>query len=463
MSKLKYNDFYKKYVTRDTSRLKSPKVISVSELYLPTGSAIHFVPVTETEIGIDKSNVLMRNIGDRVLIEHVEELSISVGKVNKIPGSIDSMVKGYHRSNLGIHKVRNIEKANKNTSLPLIMNYSLLSRKYTHVKNPLALYQEWFNVRRTIWDNITSLGNDRYHVLQFKMPIFLPSKSEFIKQSKNFTKSGLDNFHTNESLNLLELWRIISEDVVDDSEKVDKSITDMVNLVFNESGNLVIIKLSDLKLWAADNSNDAQYAIYRFWETMLSMRIAIDDDLDNGTIQASSETNGGATDAINTVIAENAAVGNLTVAEQVGLEKLSKKYLKIPNPITGIGTIADMVVVPEDLELPVGNIAQDNITVHDKSILSSSIANMDSLYVEKVLHKDIIQTAMMFQSAGLIVKDVKVKKHSDVASKSETYSVQLQPISGKVSTVSFTVPTIEPDGTFMSGGTRRRLDKQRGD
>ena len=460
---IKYSDFYRKHVIRTISKLRSPLINQADEIFLPRSSIIHYLPETDQEIGIDRSHSLMRNVGDRVLIYHLEKLKVELGKVTPVPTNINKLIRQYHRKHLTIQKVRNIEKSLLNDRLHLIVNYALLPRLNKYVNNPLLIYQEWFNKRLTLWENIKDLGDIRFHFIRFTMPKFLPSKSELRRFAKTFTKPALENFHEDSTLDLLELWRIVSEDVESINLGIDENIIQKINLVFIESGNIAIINLQDLINWSVEDPSATPNALYAFFEQMMGFRSAIDSNVVTKDLQSIDPLPISGESIISNLILEQASNGSLSTAEQKGLAKLSQKFKTIPNPITGEGTLADMVVTNDDLKIVQDSVIQDNITIHDKSVLFSSIKEMDSLYVKKVLHKDIIQSILSIQNGGLIVKDVKVKRKNNVANKIDIYSVQIQPIAGASSTIKFTLPVIEEDGTFFANGIKYRMDRQRGD
>lgn len=459
--RLKYTEFFRKFVNKDLSRLKNPKLSTVEEFILPTGSAVHFVPESPTEVGIDRSNMLIRNAGDKILIHHVEELEVRLGKVRRIANSPSTMIRNYHKKNLTMSKVRNIEKSSKNTSLQLVVNYGLLNKLNAYVPNQLGMYQEWMNLRTTLWSNIKDIGSDRYHFIHYRMPRFLPSKNEFRKFADKFSKTGFVNFGNDEALGLLELWRIVSEDVTSINLGIHENVLSRVNLVFTENGNISVVCLLDLINWSNADPSLTPNSLYNFWEYMLSLRtemdtasVVVDDDEVEIVIGNT---------ILKSILEENMSAGLLTNAEQRGLLKMSERYKTLPNPVNGEGTLGDMIKDDTIVKVTGREIIKDAITIHDESYKQSTLTEMDSLYVKETLHKDVLRTVMMFQNAGLIVKNVSIKDTVDAANVTQTYSIQIQPVGGKSSTMSFTLPIVNANGTFFANGVLYRLDRQRGD
>lgn len=155
--------------------------------------------------------------------------------------------------------------------------------------------------------------------------------------------------------------------------------------------------------------------------------------------------------------------GAISAPEYARLLKVAKVYQTLPNPY-GNGTLAEhAVVTPADLQLNHDAKIPDIVSVIDKSMLSSTVADFDAMYVENVLSKDVTGMLLNFQNAGLAVTSYMVERHEDAMGKFEIHKVQFTPVRGKVSTIEFRLPVVEPDGTFRTNGVRYRQRKQRAD
>ncbi len=158
-----------------------------------------------------------------------------------------------------------------------------------------------------------------------------------------------------------------------------------------------------------------------------------------------------------------AASGAIGAPEYARLVKLASAYKDIPNPF-GNGTIDEhAVVTPDDLKINHDPNIVDNPSVVDKSMLSSTVAEFDSKYVEKVLSKDVSAMLLNLQNAGIAITGYSVEQREDAMGKFEIHKVQVTPVRGKTSTLEFRLPVVEPDGTFRTNGVRYRQRKQRAD
>lgn len=170
-------------------------------------------------------------------------------------------------------------------------------------------------------------------------------------------------------------------------------------------------------------------------------------------------------DAILSKTEELASVnGLLSLAEYKRLQKLAAAYKDIKNPYTGEGSLADALVVNEsDLMITPNDQYPDMPEVFDKSMLQSTIEQLDKQYINNCLNKDIVAAVLAVQNANIAVTGYEIERVTDAVSDYERHIVQLTPVVGRASTIQFRVPVIKPTGTFVSNGTTYHLRKQRVD
>lgn len=156
--------------------------------------------------------------------------------------------------------------------------------------------------------------------------------------------------------------------------------------------------------------------------------------------------------------------GALSAAEYRRFQALSTAYTKIPDPYGGHESLEVQAKIDlAALKIPDVPQIPDIATVTDKSMLRSSISEFDSRYAKHVLHKDVSNAVLAVQHSGVAVTGYKVEHHEDAMNKYSAHSINLVPVHGKPSTLHFRLPVVEDDGTYVAGGVRYRLRKQRGD
>jgi hypothetical protein len=154
--------------------------------------------------------------------------------------------------------------------------------------------------------------------------------------------------------------------------------------------------------------------------------------------------------------------GLLSAAEYRRLNTLSESYKKLSDPFGSGKSLEEFIkITPEDLVLVPDLDIPDLPEVFDKSMLSSTVSNIDKLYVNKVMNKDIVAMVLGVQHAGIAVTGYNVDRITDSVSDYELHTVTLQPAVGRQSTVTFRLPKVQEDGSFMANGASFRLRKQR--
>ena len=160
---------------------------------------------------------------------------------------------------------------------------------------------------------------------------------------------------------------------------------------------------------------------------------------------------------------ELADIGLLTGPEYRRFERLSTAFERIPNPV-GTGTLKEMAEIHPAMITAINEQDMpDSDTIIDKSMLKSTLLDYDAQYVKNLLPRNVAQMVLQLQKAGVAVTEYKVQRVRDVMGETDQYAVKLVPVAGQPSTFKFSLPVIQPNGVYMSGGVKYRLRRQRGD
>lgn len=154
----------------------------------------------------------------------------------------------------------------------------------------------------------------------------------------------------------------------------------------------------------------------------------------------------------------------ITAAQYRRMQRLSESYKTMPDPWDKSKTIeGSLEIKQEDLVLQESEPYPEMESVRDKSMLQSTVEKMDSQYIEKVMKADILNAVMSVQKAGVAVTGYDVEVVQDAVSHYEIHKVQLTPVTGKPSTISFRVPVVDKRGSYTSNGQKYRLRTQKSD
>jgi hypothetical protein len=155
--------------------------------------------------------------------------------------------------------------------------------------------------------------------------------------------------------------------------------------------------------------------------------------------------------------------GMLSAAEYRRLNKLAEVHKTLKNPY-GEGLLIDEAKIdPKDIALESVTKFPDNAAVLDKSMLQNSVVDFDERYIKDFLRKDVLNSVLSIQNVGVAVTGYDVDRVDGPLGSYEVHKVKLVPVNGSPSTVSFRIPVVDKNGSYIANGVKYRLRKQRGD
>jgi hypothetical protein len=152
---------------------------------------------------------------------------------------------------------------------------------------------------------------------------------------------------------------------------------------------------------------------------------------------------------------------DLTPVQIERFKKLSQNYKTIK--IEGTNqTVEELLTQPISTKIEKKKLDKTDFenTVLDDSMLKSSIVNFDQEYLDKQFKKDLYSTLISFNSNGLFVQDIKSVEQKDPLSHLLNYSIKLEDINGKASTLHFAIPAIDKNGHCRINGVKQIMKKQ---
>lgn len=138
-------------------------------------------------------------------------------------------------------------------------------------------------------------------------------------------------------------------------------------------------------------------------------------------------------------------------------KEVDAPYLNKPLKEASIVTEKDIIIDSENSDIKL------NAKIPDDSMKKSSLLNYDKQYIKHVLLKDMAGVISSVQRSGMIIKDIETKENINASTKSIDVSIKVKPIDGLDSTLKYSIPIINEDGTYMVGGVTYKLRKQRKD
>lgn len=160
--------------------------------------------------------------------------------------------------------------------------------------------------------------------------------------------------------------------------------------------------------------------------------------------------------------AENNAI---TAADFRKMNEAVKKYEDGLDPYgTDQPVLKAMEIKPEELLITEErSFLGDNKNVADKGMEKSTLLDFDKHYIKHILKKDVLQAVDALQATGVVIRAHEIETNTTALGTYEHHRLELKPINGAASTVNFTLPVVDKDGTFLAGSNKYILRKQRVD
>lgn len=675
-----YNAFFRRTVVRKKEQIFGPRFLQLSQLELPRGSLLHYIPSDLTEYGIENNDILINRYSEDIYIDHVPKIETPLGNPQRKPVSLLPSIKRYHNSHRRFKLVRNITSVIKNPLYMIVENYAMAQHQLVYRPAMYSNYYRWYNMQYTVMHNMTRLQEEsnREQFVYLPMPASLPQLQQLRIYEERLSAgldkvqngTGLESFDdispearigyameamleyqdtanlsepmtgdqahafqtmvlwaTDHKVNLAEqihnyylgsaesVLRVGMEALGAYASKVmnftpqlsmavmnrlrtpadywfvhfwmwlgnqreaslfsmlDHNKLDKIHLIIGNVGAYSIVRLDVLDQWRTEvmnKSKNPETAVQNFRKHLLKFMTRLfdvkngnetviqhldDESAPNEVIEvaenqteapsdvapASQNTTtfgvevptledvtvvsspkpvkAGKTKNIGSALNDEPPVdavdvyetrtladdidddefnhdvesrradevvyqpnattapedgvllylerltdaGVLTAAEYKRFKMLAEAYKTIPNPV-GPGTLADLMVIDPSKVSDIGGLnAPDSVSIVDKGLLKSSTKDFDKNYIKHLLEADVVNAVLSIQNSGVAVIDYQREEKKDAKNHYVVYTVQVQPVGGKVTTLRFRLPKVADDGSTVVNGVKTRLRKQRVD
>ena len=162
---------------------------------------------------------------------------------------------------------------------------------------------------------------------------------------------------------------------------------------------------------------------------------------------------------------EQVEYGLITAADYRKLSKEIAAYPESKDPYGSNRPIKEVIdLKPEDYALSqeaISFVKPDQVA--DASMAQSSLAAFDSKYINETMSRHTVAVVSSFQNAGMVIRRHEVEKETSVLGSFENHLLEIKPIDGMPSTIRFRLPVVNEDGSFLSGGNKYSMRKQRAD
>lgn len=233
--------------------LENPRVRPIARFTLPRGTTLHYMPVSETELGPASDSPIF-GLGQRLTyIDHIGDLLVKEGNPRPTYKLVAPMQQQYRRENMMVRPMRDYEAASKEPLNMVVVNYSMVGQMYKYMRSALSRWWYWKNIRSTMWERINQLKtqNERHHMVIFDVPQSLPALSDLRKAERGITPLLMTKvFNTRERMDLLDIWCWLGENRKNTPMgRLDAARLHEVDLVIRRDTGWLVINLGRLDSW----------------------------------------------------------------------------------------------------------------------------------------------------------------------------------------------------------------------
>lgn len=466
---MKYSSFIRKASVRPGKPIDDVPLLLNSELKLPTDSCLHYMDLSPAAYGIRGDHPFIVNFTGEIRLHHEKEMEVVEGRAKfKDPvtgGNINyrKLEQIYFKNQPRVKWAKDLDSALGQRRNLVVLDYSLLTIGSEYASNPMASYYEWVNLRKHFVGRINAIAESRRSFLAIQLPKILPDYQDFIKIKEELNPTTLKKWHAFEALDLRAIWLFMQgKGVLND---LSDNAVENTDLIITDSGTSVIMPLryllSEDGEWEERTGKRFIKLLEEFIENRSTVAATETAEAENIT-ELEEDTTSTLSPAIEAKIKELGSFGLLTAAEQGRMRRLAEATAELPSP-DGKGTLAERSVVTEE-DVVVNTTVPNAVTnTANPELFESSMYNFDKDYIDKVADKEINSHVMKLKDAGFIITGFSKERKRTLRDDFYEYKLQVQPVSGKLSTISFKLPHLTHDGTYINNGSEYAVDTQRVD
>jgi len=464
---VRLNAFLKKFSILEGKRITGAPYLPTREIILPFDSCIHYVDTDPVSRGIPGNAPILIGTDRDVYVYHDEAFDTVYKPAIPKQMNYKKEVGQYFKTQGRVKRARDLDKYIEKKRITLVRDYTLAAKKFAYNNQPLSVWREWANIREWMAEGMNEVGSRRVNFLTIRIPKHVPTKSSFnlldvdSDEEKPMETKMLRHFGDFEQFDTMALWQFLHGRGI--FAKWTPETQNNTVLLLRDGPLCVVLHLRELRLPEGQTEPDSAKLrdFISLLEGFVSHRNAAEDEqIEKERLEEidSSDTEE-VSEEIKHQLADLGDSGLITAREQKRIVALAKETATIKNP-DGDGTVVESsVVTDEDREIR-GKVATPVKNPLREEMFDSSIDNFDDLYINNVYKKDLMGNVLKLKDAGVVVRSIEKEETINAVGQKETYKVKVQPVNGAPSTLTFTLPKLRPDGTYVAGNTEYSIDSQ---
>ncbi len=258
---LSYDVFYRKHGVRNISQFRTPRVMKIDEVILPKESLYHFYTLEDGQMGPFDKDVLFSGTKRKIPIEFMSKLTSEEMVMRAKPFSLKTHAQKYIKDNKKFVYHTNMVEDGYDFGDVGVLSYGAINDIYLYKHLPLADYYRWFNLRKTICENINAYASKnptKQSFLFLDVPKIIPGISNFKVFSNENKFAMLKKFSRDDDFNILDLWRWLDPETrpMSTLNSIAKENFKSVNLIFKYEDIVYMINLEKLSSFSEVSLDD---------------------------------------------------------------------------------------------------------------------------------------------------------------------------------------------------------------
>lgn len=191
-----YTEFFKAFVTRKKQDLVSPRFWNVSDITLPRGSVIHYMPKHEQDDGPAYPESFISNYPNEVYIDFQFGFTPYIGHGHNIAFVPGPVIKFYRNKHYEYKWVKDTAFAYRNDKRLVVQNHALAPRNWVYSANMFINFSKSYNNWSMLINRVNETGHnykDRQQFVRIDLPINMPGFKELLTNTLRYKASFKDN------------------------------------------------------------------------------------------------------------------------------------------------------------------------------------------------------------------------------------------------------------------------------
>lgn len=283
-----YAEFFKAYVLRKKQDIMAPRNHPVSDIILPRGSLIHYMPKHEQDEGPSVKETFISNYPGETYIDFQFGFTPILGKGHPVTFNSTPVIKFYRNKHYNYKWMRDLSAVYNKDSRLVVQNHALAQRGWKYSPNKYINFFKAYNDWNMLFSCVNETGHNhpmRNQFIRIDLPLNMPGwkllTADITRYEKSFVE-GLpvpDNsfLHATKAENcywLMDLWMYLSGNTEQSLfGKLDPNVLDKVHLMFVTGSRTIIINLGMLMSWykpLQDTEAKITVAVKRFYLLLIN-------------------------------------------------------------------------------------------------------------------------------------------------------------------------------------------------